>query len=112
MIVRVALYVIASWLIAAHFLRAGDYILVALCVAAPALFFVRRPWSLPVLQGLSYVAAIIWLFTAWHIAQERQLGGEPWLRAAIILGGVAASTVLTGLLLNSESLRARYRSGE
>lgn len=112
MILRIALYVVASWLIAAHFLRADNLVLMGLCLATPALFFVRRDWSLAVLQGLSYAAAGAWLLTAWQIAQQRMLFGQPWLRAVLILGAVAAFTVLTGLLLNSRSLRARYRAFE
>ena len=109
---RIVLYVIASWLMAAHFLRAGDLIATALCLAAPVLFFLRYHWSLIVLQGLAYVAAAIWLETAWRIVAMRRLFGEPWLRSAFIIGAVAAITVLAGVLLNGKSLRARYRADE
>jgi hypothetical protein len=106
MILRIVFTVVASWLIAAHFFRAGDYIVVALCLAAPALFFVRRRWSLLVLEGLSYAAAVVWLVTAWQIVEMDKLFGKPWLRAAIILGAVAAFTALSGFLLRSRTLRA------
>lgn len=106
MIVRIVLYVVASWLMAAHFLRGGDLILVVLCLATPALFLVRRRWSLTVLEALSYAAGLVWLITAWQIAETRRLMGEPWLRAVLILVGVAAFSALAGFLLRG--LRPRY----
>ncbi len=107
---RVVLYVVASWLMAAHFLRAGDLVVMALCLVAPALFFVRQRWSLLVLQGLSYGATAVWLVTAWQIVAMRRMFGMPWHLSAIILAGVAAFTLLAGLLLRSRSLRDRYRA--
>ncbi len=108
MIARISLYVIAALLIAAHFLRVGNLIGVAFCAATPVLFFVRQRWSLLLLQALAYVAAAVWLMTAWQIAAERWSFGQPWLRATLILVAVAAVSALAGGLLHSRSLQARY----
>jgi hypothetical protein len=102
MIARIALYIIVSLLIAAHFLRLGNTIAVALCLAAPLLFLVRQRWSLLLLQGLAYAAAAVWLATAWEISATRWSLGEPWLRAAAILVAVAAINMLAGGLLRSQ----------
>jgi hypothetical protein len=102
MIARIALYIIASLLIAAHFLRMGNTIAVALCLAAPLLFLVRQRWSLLLLQWLAYAAAAVWLATAWEIAATRWSSGEPWLRATAILLAVAAINMLAGGLLRSQ----------
>lgn len=110
MIWRIVLYVVASWLLAAHFLRAGELVLTVLCLTTPLLFFVRRRWSLLTLQGLSFVAAAVWLATTWQIVEMRRLLGQPWLRAAIILIAVAGFNVAVGLLLRG--LRARYPAEE
>lgn len=110
MIARITLYIIVTLLIAAHFLRVGNFIVVALCLAAPLLFLVRQSWSLLLLQWLAYVAAVIWLGTAWQIVATRLSFGGPWLRAAAILVAVAAVTGLAGSLLRSQTLQARYRS--
>jgi len=110
MIVRVSLYVVAALLIAAHFLRFGNLPAAALCLAVPLLLLVRRAWTLMLLQGLAFAAAAIWLFTAWQIAEERWALGQPWLRATIILAGVAVVTALAGVLLQSEGMRERYRT--
>jgi len=105
---RIALYVVAALLIAAHFLRGGSLIGVAVCLAAPLLFLVRRRWSLLALQALAFAAAGIWLATAWQIAAERTLFGEPWVRAAAILIAVAAVSILAGSLLSAGKVQARY----
>ena len=109
MIARIVFYFVAACLIAAHFLRAGDLVATALCLAAPALFLLRRRWSLLVLQGLAYGVAAVWVETAWQIAEMRRAFGEPWLRAALILATVAAVSVLAGFLLRGAPLQERYR---
>jgi len=109
MIARITLYIIVTFLIAAHFLRMGNVIAVALCLVAPLLFLVRQRWSLLLLQWLAYVAAVVWLATAWQIVAPRWSSGEPWLRAAAILVAVAAINVLAGGLLRSRTMQERYR---
>ncbi len=109
MAVRISLYVAAALLIAAHFLRIGNMVAVALCLVTPLLFLVRRAWSLWALQGLAYAAALIWLITAWQIAATRMAFGAPWLRAAAILIAVAALSALAGGLLRSQVMQLRYR---
>jgi hypothetical protein len=108
MIVRVSLYVIAALLAGAHFLRAGETGLVALCLAAPLLFLYRRRWSLIALQLLAYGAAANWMVVAVRIVEVRQLTARPWTTAAVILVAVAAFTLVAGLLLNARSIRTRY----
>jgi len=108
MISRISVYIAAALLIAAHFLRIGNMIGVVLCLATPLLFLVHRRWSLLLLQWLAYVAAVIWLGTAWQIVALRLSFGQPWLRAAAILVAVAAVNVLAGGLLRSNTLQARY----
>ncbi len=109
MVARISLYVVAALLIAAHFLRVGDFGGVVLCLAAPLLFFVRRRWSLLLLQSLAYAAAGLWLWTAWQIAMERVAFDQPWLRAAAILAAVAAMSAFAGTLLRSGGVQLRYR---
>jgi hypothetical protein len=108
MILRLSLFVVAALLSGAHFLRAGDVALVVLCLAAPLLFLVRRRWSLILLQGMAYCASANWIVTAVRIVRLRELSGTSWTTAAIILGGVAVFTILTGLLLNSRSIVEHY----
>ena len=106
---RISLYLIAALLIAAHYLRAGDLLTAVLCLASPLLFFLRRRWTLPLLQGLAYAAAANWLWTAWELVLLRRASGQSWLLAAAILVGVAAVSALAGALLRSEVARRRFQ---
>ena len=108
MIARILLYGVAAVLIAAHFLRLGNMIGVALCLGAPLLFFVRQRWSLLLLQGLAYAAAAVWLMTAWQIAMQRWSFDQPWLRAALILTVVAAVSAVAGSLLRCKTMQVHY----
>src|SRR5512141_913651 len=107
---RIGLFVVAALLLGAHFLRADNLPAVALCAAAPLLFFHRRRWSLIALQLLAYCAAGIWIGVAIRLVQLRQHAGQSWTVAAAILGSVALFTLLAGLLLNSRAIRERYRA--
>ena len=108
MILRTVLFVVAALLFGAHFYRVGNFSLMALCVAAPLLFLYRKRWSLILLQLMAYGAAAVWVDTAIRLIEFRQRIGRPWTAAAIILGAVAAFTLVAGLLLNSRSMARRY----
>jgi hypothetical protein len=105
---RIGIYATAALLLAAHFLRAGNFVMVALCLAAPLLFFLRRSWSLIALQLLAYGAAGIWIAVAIQLVQMRQQTGQTWTAAAIILGSVALFSIAAGALLNSRTIKDRY----
>lgn len=108
MALRISLFVTAALLLAAHFLRAGNLVLVALCLCAPLLFAYRKRWVLIVLQLLAYGATTTWIVAGARLVEFRLQSGQPWTLAAIILGAVALITLLAGLLLNSQSIRERY----
>jgi hypothetical protein len=109
MIVRVTLVIIACLLLAAHFLRVGNYGLTLVWLLIPGLLLIRKAWSLLVLQALLYGGAVIWLFTTITTIQTRLRLDAPWDRLALILGTVTLLTLLSGLLLNSPVMRERYR---
>lgn len=108
MTLRISLFIAAAVLIAAHFLRDGNFIAVALSLCVPLLFLYRRWWVLIVLQLMAYGAAATWIITLLRIVELRQVTGRSWTAAALILGGVALLTLVAGLLLNSPALRKRY----
>lgn len=105
---RISLYAVAALLLGAHFLRAGNILMMALCLAAPLLFLWRKRWSLVLLQILAYGAALTWIAVAYQLVELRQRSGQPWTVAAIILGSVAVFTFAAGLLLNSRAIKDRY----
>jgi hypothetical protein len=108
MILRIGIFVVAALILGAHFYRAGDFPLVALCLVAPLMFLARKRWSLVVLQLMAYGAAATWVAAAIRLVEFRQKIGRPWTATAIILGAVAVFTLAAGLLLNSRSITQRY----
>lgn len=108
MLLRIALFEIAAILLGAHFYRAGNFLLVALCLVVPLLFLYKRRLSLIVLQLSAYGAAAIWVDAAIRLVAFRQQIGQPWTAAAIILGAVALLTLVAGLLLNSRVIAQRF----
>ena len=89
--------VLALLLLAAHFYRDADFVPAALCVAAIALVFFRRRWAVVSLRVGLAAGTVVWIVTAWRIAQHRMADREPYLRMALILGAVAAFTAFAAL---------------
>ncbi|MFA5914406.1 MAG: hypothetical protein WC830_12695 [Burkholderiales bacterium] len=108
MALRIGLFTAAALLLGAHFLRAANFVMVALCLVAPLLFFYRKRWSLIALQLLAYCASATWVAVALDLVQMRQQLGQPWTAGAVILASVALFTLLAGLLLNARAVTARY----
>ncbi|MEI7761981.1 MAG: hypothetical protein WCI85_02000 [Comamonadaceae bacterium] len=106
--IRIGLFLLAVLMMAAHFFRAGNWSLVALCLAAPLLFFYKKRWSLLLLQLGAYCASATWLAATLSLVQMRQQSGRSWTAAFLILGSVMLLTLLAGLLLNSRRMREAY----
>lgn len=102
--------VLALLLLAAHFYRDADLVPAALCVAAIALVFVRRRWAVVILRVGLAAGTVVWIATAWQIAQHRMAAGEPYLRMALILGAVAAFTAFAAWAHGPPSGRKAPRS--
>jgi hypothetical protein len=96
-------------LLAAHFLRAGQLILVAFTLLLMTLYAVRRPVANWILQGALVVGALEWIRTLMVVASIRE-AGEPWGRLAIILSVVIFINIASALLMNSRTLRSWYRT--
>jgi hypothetical protein len=90
---------LAALLLAAHFYRAAEMIPAFLCLAAIVLMFVRLPWVVLALRVGLAAGAVVWLITAWRIAQARMDSGTPYLRMLAILGAVAAFTAIAAWTL-------------
>ena len=80
MVLRITLVIIAAFVLAAHFLRQSEFVLLLLCVLTPLLFLIKKRWSLFALQMLMYLGVIIWATTTVQIVQQRLSSGEPWIR--------------------------------
>lgn len=90
---------VAALLLAAHFFRGAALVPAALCAASIGLFFVTRPWATHALRLGLAAGTVVWIVTAWRIAQARIDAGMPYQRMLAILGGVAVFTVFAAWIL-------------
>ena len=90
---------LSSLVLAAHFFRSGNLVLVLIYCALPLILAIRRSWTTRIVQLFLFIGALEWVRALLEIAAVRRDEGLPWHRMAIILGSVAAFTALSGLLL-------------
>jgi ABC-type Fe3+-siderophore transport system permease subunit len=109
MILRLLPFILASLLLAAHFLRSAHTLLVALCLLTPLLLLIKKRSILILLQCLAYLGVLVWSRTIYILVRQRIGMAEPWGRMVLILLGVAVFTFLAGYLLNSDLLKERYQ---
>ncbi len=99
-------------LLAAHFFRAENMLVVMAVLLVAGLLFVRRPWSARVVQVVLVLGAIEWLLTLSELVVRRMEMGIPYSRMVMILGSVAVLTAMSALVFRSEPLRQRYGIGK
>ena len=92
----------------AHFLRAGNMVLLAAVLVLLALLGVRRPWVVRVLQLALVLGALEWARALFVLARRRVQAGEPVVRMSVILGAVAIVTALSALVFRSARVRRWY----
>lgn len=100
--------VLGSVLLGAHFLRWGNILLAAALAAFPFALALRAPWVKRAFEAVLAVGVLVWLSTAVRLGAARMESGEPWMRMACILGGVAAFNGLALWLLQGERMRAFF----
>ena len=93
----------------AHFLRARMMVLVLIALIMLLFLLIRKPWSARLVQIFLVIGGLEWVRTLVILAEMRQAEGGPWMRLAIILGGVAVFTICSALVFRFKSLRERYR---
>lgn len=101
--------IIAFAFLAAHFYRAEQTVLVAVCAFFPLALFLQKSWVPQLFQGVLILGALEWLRILYMLAAMRIGFDQPWGRLALILSAVALFTALSGLVFNSRALRVRYR---
>ncbi len=96
--------------LAAHFLRDGSMVVVALTLLSPLLMLIPTRLGVRLFQGVLLFGFAEWVRTSWLLASMRDAAGMPWTRMAIILGSVALFTLISVILL--EPIAQRRRSAE
>ncbi len=91
--------VIASLLLAAHFFRSGNWLLVLASLGVSFLPLISRPEARLAHRLLLLAGACEWIRTSVALIAVRVQLGEPWTRMVVILGTVALFTAASALLL-------------
>lgn len=108
---KILLYVpivLSLAVLGAHFMRYGNAAGVSAATLLIALLFVRRAWVARLVQVALVLGTIEWLRTLFDLVQVRVAMGEPYLRMTVILGVVAAVTLLSALLFQVAELKKIY----
>jgi hypothetical protein len=100
--------ILSLLLLGAHFFRAGIIVLVLLVIVILFMLLIRRSWVVRLVQVALIIGGLEWVRTLLAIVNLRQMSGGPWMRLALILGGVALLTMCSALVFRFKSLRERY----
>lgn len=95
-------------LLAAHFYRTDELILVVASMLLMILPLARQSWVPRLLQAGLMLGAIEWFWTLYVLTQVRIEHGMPWARMSVILGAVALFTALSALVFLNSKVRERY----
>ncbi|WP_461534813.1 hypothetical protein [Spongorhabdus nitratireducens] len=99
MALRFILLIFSYLPLAAHFLRGGEYVMAVVTTSFPLLALFRTRTVTRILQtGLVAGVFVVWLPTLVNLVQMRMVTGQPWLRMALILGGVMCFSLLSAWL--------------
>jgi hypothetical protein len=104
---QILLVVFCHLLLAAHFMRAGAFLMMILSFGLLAFFAVGQRWAARILQTWLAVGVVVWLLTLMSTASDRLSRDKPWVRMAVILGAVAAVNALAILTIQRGRL-GRY----
>lgn len=102
--------VLSSLLLAAHWLRSGQSVLVLIALVAPLVLLIPRRWALRVVQIELALGALEWIRTAVVMVLAREAQGLPWARLAVILTAVILLTVSSAFVLDARPLKKRHPS--
>jgi hypothetical protein len=102
--------VLSLIVLGAHFLRAGNLVLLTFVLLLVPLLGVRRRWVSRLVQVVLVLGAAEWVRTLIQTAARRSAAGEPMLRLIVILGSVALVTALSALALRTGPLGRWYEA--
>lgn len=91
---------LSSIILAAHFLRSSQYVLVGISIAMAILAFFRYVPLKRIVQIFLLAGSLVWLWTMVDIAQVRAEMGGNVMRMMIIMCGVSLFTIVSAMLLS------------
>lgn len=101
--------VLATLVLAAHFLRAGALFAVVILIIILPLLGLRRWWVPRLFQAVLGLGALEWLRTLLVLREVRIALGQPHARMVAILAGVALFTLIAAALFEVPRVRRWYR---
>ena len=104
--------VLSLIVLGAHFMRAGNLIMVIVVLVFLVLLGVRRRWVAQLVQVGLVLGAIEWVRTLVQLVAWRSEAGQPVMRMAVILGCVTLLTALSALTFRAARLRRWYNPGQ
>ena len=103
--IRLLPAILSFLLLAAHFLREANIILLVVSALLPFLLFWRTDTVVKFLQFCLLLTAFEWLLAGYQILEFRLAMGESWVRMVIILLLVALFSLYSAWLLNSKRVK-------
>ena len=100
--------VLSFILLAAHFLRDAQTVLVLCALVLPFLLLTRKIWAVRLVQFALVLGALEWIRSLLALQAIRVENGMPWTRLAIIIGCVALFTGCSALVFFHTSLKQKY----
>ncbi len=100
--------VLSLIVLCAHFLRAGNLVMVAVVLVIMGLLGVQRRWAATTVQTALLLGTAEWVRTLVERVAERVAASQPVLRLSLILGGVALLTALSALVFRTARLKRWY----
>jgi len=107
-LLRLLPFIIASLLMAAHFLRADQQGLMVVSLLVPGLLFIKRKWVTYVIGAFVIMGGLVWIDTASRLYHIRTVFGQSPTRMLIILGAVTLFTLSSLLVFRLGKIRQRY----
>ncbi len=96
----------------AHLWRAGLYGLALSCMGFACLLWTGLAWVRLVGMVLTSCLVVRWAWVSFSLAEMRIMRGEPWMRLACILGGVALFTLFASWLLWRQKTRTVFQKNK
>ena len=108
LIFRLIPVLISFALIAAHFSRADQPILLVISLAIPFILFIKKRIVVRIIQIVLIFAGAEWIRAMLSYIEVRKSVGDDWTRLAIILSVVAIYTAASGLFLQNKKILNSY----
>ncbi len=108
-IIRLIPVLLSFLLLAAHFSRADQTILVIISLIFPFLLLIKRRIILRLIQVVLIISGAEWIRAMLSYIAARKALDEDWTRLAIILSVVALYTAASGLFLQNRNILNIYK---